>query len=94
MDLVRIRKMSETGSLDASTNLEDNVRKNYSVDWHLPYVELRTELINAYQFMERRRLKAVQFKIKDTPLCQFFKGTNSPDQTKGRATAADKKGIT
>jgi hypothetical protein len=76
------------------TNLEDNVRKNYSVDWLPPYVELRTELINAYQLMERRRLEAGANQKKGHPLCQFFRDTTSPDQIKGHATAADKKGIT
>jgi hypothetical protein len=32
MDLVRFRKATESGSLNAITNLDDNVRKNYSID--------------------------------------------------------------
>jgi hypothetical protein len=37
------------------TNLEDNVRINYSTDWLPPYIELRTELVNEYHLQERRR---------------------------------------
>jgi hypothetical protein len=35
--------------------LEDNVLKNYSVEWLPHYDELRTELISTWRLMERRR---------------------------------------
>jgi hypothetical protein len=54
-DLVRLRKASAEGQVNLITNLEDNVKKNYSVDWLPRYDELRTELICAWRLMERRR---------------------------------------
>jgi hypothetical protein len=53
--LVRFRKASAEGTLDSLTNLEDNVRRNYSEDWLPTYLELRTELVNEYHLLERRR---------------------------------------
>ncbi len=40
MDMLRFRKASESGGLVSITNLEDNVRKNYSIDWLPDYREL------------------------------------------------------
>jgi hypothetical protein len=57
-DLVRIRKASLEGQISAISNLEDNVRKNYSVDWLPNYDEFRAELISAWRLMERRRKEA------------------------------------
>ncbi len=53
--LVRFRKASMEGTLDSLSNLEDNVRCNYSEDWLPTYLELRTELVNEYHLLERRR---------------------------------------
>jgi hypothetical protein len=92
MDLVRIRKMREMGSLDAITNLEDNVRKNYSVDWHLPYVELRTELINAYQLMERRRLEAGAIQKKGHPVMPILQGHEQPGSDQRACYGCGQKG--
>ena len=54
-DLSRLRKYGEQGDITAITNLEDNSRLNYSADWLPDYLELRMELINAYQLAKRRR---------------------------------------
>jgi hypothetical protein len=48
-------KASAERQVGLITNLEDNVKKNYSVDWLPKYDELRTELISAWHLMERRR---------------------------------------
>ena len=40
-DLVRIRKAGLEGQISEISNLEDNVRKNYSVDWLPKYDEFR-----------------------------------------------------
>ena len=53
--LLRFRKASVEGKLDSITNLEDNIIKNYSVEWLPEYVELREELLNSYHLQERRR---------------------------------------
>jgi hypothetical protein len=92
MDLVRIRKMSETGSLDAITNLEDNVRKNYSVDWLPPYVEFRTELINAYQLMERRRLESGASQKKGHPVMPILQGHAQPGPEQRACYGCGQKG--
>ena len=92
MDLVRIRKMSETGSLDAITNLEDNVRKNYSVDWLPPYAELRTELINAYQLMERRRSEAGANQKKGHPVMPILQGHDQPGPDQRACYGCGQKG--
>jgi hypothetical protein len=54
-DLVRLRRASAEGQVDQITNLEDNVRRNYSSEWLPKYDELRVELISAWRLMERRR---------------------------------------
>ena len=78
MDLVRVRKASESGGLDTITNLEDNVRKNYSIDWLPPYKELRTELINTWQLAERRRKESGR-KIKGGhPVLPILQGHDQP----------------
>ena len=54
-DLLRFRKAGMDGSIATITNLEDNVRKNYSEEWLPTYVELRQELLNEFYLIERRR---------------------------------------
>jgi hypothetical protein len=92
MDLVRIRKMSEMGSLDAITNLEDNVRKNYSVDWLPPYNELRIELINAYQLMERRRSEAGANNKRGHPVMPILQGHDQPGPEQRACYGCGKRG--
>ena len=78
MDLVRFRKATKSGTLDAITNLEDNVRKNYSVDWLPPYKELRTELINTWQLAERRRKEDGRKSKGGHPVLPILKGHDQP----------------
>jgi hypothetical protein len=92
MDLVRIRKMSELGALDSITNLEDNVRKNYSVDWLPPYAELRTELINAYQLMERRRSEAGANQKRGHPVMPILQGHDQPGPDQRACYGCGQKG--
>ncbi len=90
MDLMRFRKATESGSLDAITNLEDNVRKNYSVDWLPPYKELRTELINMWQLAERRRKEDGRNLKGGTLSYLFLKGTISLALNSVHATVVGK----
>ncbi len=88
--LVRFRKASMEGTLDSLSNLEDNVRRNYSEDWLPTYLELRTELVNEYHLLERRITKG------DILLCQlsailYCKDTNSLAQNNVRAMDAGKE---
>jgi hypothetical protein len=66
-DLSRLRKYGEQGGITAITNLEDNSRLNYSVDWLPDYLELRMELINAYPLAKRRRDEKGQGENKKRP---------------------------
>jgi len=54
-DLHRFRAYGKEGDISKITNLEDNTRRNYETEWLPRYLELREELINAYNLMKRRR---------------------------------------
>ncbi len=77
-DLVRLRKAGAEGQLGLITNLEDNVRKNYSVEWLPPYNELRVELINTYRLAERRRKEEEKNQKGGHPSLPILSGHNQP----------------
>jgi hypothetical protein len=77
MDRVRIRKMTETGSLDAITNLEDNVRKNDSVDRLPPYIESELSLSTCGNCERRIREDGMHNK-KSTPSMPILQGHDQP----------------
>jgi hypothetical protein len=54
-DLHRFRAYGKEGDIASITNLEDNTRRNYETEWLPRYLELREELINAYNLAKRRR---------------------------------------
>ncbi len=54
-DLHRFRAYGKEGDISKITNLEDNTRRNYETEWLPRYLELREELINAYNLAKRRR---------------------------------------
>ena len=58
--------------------MEDNVRKNYSVDWLPPYKELRTELINTWLLAERRRKEGGMKSKAGHPVLPILRGHDQP----------------
>jgi hypothetical protein len=78
MDMMRFRKASESGGMESITNLEDNVRKNYSIDWLPDYIELRTELINTWQLAERRRKEEGRRSKPGHPVLPILQGHDQP----------------
>jgi hypothetical protein len=92
--LLRFRKASAEGKLDSITNLEDNVRKNYSVDWLPEYSELRKELLNSFFLQERRRKQSGKQHKGVTLFCQSFKATSNRARNKDPAMGADNAGTT
>ncbi len=84
-DLSRLRKYGEQGDITAITNLEENRRLNYSADWLPDYLELRMELINAYQLAKRRREEKGQGEKKKTghPVMPILDGFDQPGPDAG-----------
>jgi hypothetical protein len=78
MDMMRFRKASESGGLESIINLEDNVRKNYSIDWLPDYMELRTELINTWKLAERRRKDEGRRSKPGHPVQPILQGHDQP----------------
>ena len=77
-DLVRLRKASAEGQVGFITNLEDNVKKNYSSDWLPNYDELRAELIAAWRLMERRRKEDGKIQKGGHPTLPILAGHEQP----------------
>jgi hypothetical protein len=75
---VRIRKASLEGQISAISNLEDNVRKNHSVDWLPQYDEFRAELISAWRLMEGRRNEAGKSQKGGHPSLPILPGHEQP----------------
>jgi hypothetical protein len=90
--LLRIRKANESGTLNTISNIEDNVRKNYSVDWLPEYSELRVELLNSFYLQERRRKQSGKIHKGVTRFYQSCKAMSSPDPSKDLAMDAGKLG--
>jgi len=84
-DLSRLRKYGEEGDIHQITNLEDNSRLNYSADWLPNYLELRAELINAYQLAKRRRDETGRSEKKKVghPTMPILDGFAQPGATAG-----------
>jgi hypothetical protein len=84
-DLSRLRKYGEEGDITQITNLEDNSRLNYSANWLPDYLELRIELVNAYQLAKRRRDEKRQGeKIKNgNPVMPILDGLDQPGANAG-----------
>jgi hypothetical protein len=84
-DLSRLRKYGEEGDIHRITNLEDNSRLNYSADWLPNYLELRAELINAYQLAKRRRDETRRSEKKKVghPTMPILDGFAQPGATAG-----------
>jgi hypothetical protein len=84
-DLSRLRKYGEEGDITQITNLEDNSRLNYSTDWLPDYLELRMELINAYQLEKRRREEKGQVDKKKNghPVMPILNGFDQPGPDAG-----------
>jgi hypothetical protein len=78
MNMMRFRKASESGGMESITNLEDNVRKNYYIDWLPDYMELRTELINTWQLAERRRKEEGRRSKPGHPVLPILQGHDQP----------------
>ncbi len=78
--LVRFQKASSEGTLDSISNLEDNVRRNYSEDWLPTYLELRTELVNEYHLAERRRAEEGMKHKGGHPVLPILQGHEQPGQ--------------
>jgi hypothetical protein len=76
--LLRFRKASVEGKLDSITNLEDNVIKNYSVEWLPEYTELREELLNSYHLQERRRKQSGKQQKGGHPVLPILQGHEQP----------------
>jgi hypothetical protein len=76
--LVRFRKASSERTLDSISNLEDNVRRNYSEDWLPNYMELRTELVNEYHLAERRRTEDGMKHKESHPVLPILQGREQP----------------
>ncbi len=76
--LLRFRKASVEGKLDSITNLEDNVIKNYSVEWLPEYTELREELLNSYHLQERRRKQSGKQHKGGHPVLPILQGHEQP----------------
>jgi hypothetical protein len=68
-NLMKIREMIKSGSLDAITNLDDAIRINYDTSWLPPYPELRVGLVNAYTRMKKRWDENAGNKSKGGPSC-------------------------
>ena len=77
-DLARLRKASSEGQVDQITNLEDNVRRNYSSEWLPRYDELRAELISAWLLMERRRKEDGKSQKGGHPSLPILSGHDQP----------------
>ena len=71
-------KASAERQVGLITNLEDNVKKNYSVDWLPRYDELRTELIGAWRLMERRRKEDGKHQKNGHPALPILPGHDQP----------------
>jgi hypothetical protein len=84
-DLSRLRKYGEEEDIGAITNLEDNSRLNYSVDWLPAYPELRAELINAYKLAKRRRDESGRSEKKKVghPTMPILDGFDQPGPSAG-----------
>jgi hypothetical protein len=76
--LLRIRKANEAGALNTISNIEDNVRKNYSVDWLPEYSELRVELLNSFYLQERRRKQSGKLHKGGHPALPILQGHDQP----------------
>ncbi len=84
-DQSRLRKYGEEGDIHQITNLEDNSRLNYSADWLPDYLELRAELINAFQLAKRRREESGRSEKKTIghPTIPILDGFAQPGATAG-----------
>ena len=89
---MRFRKASESGAMDLITNLEDNVRMNYSTDWLPPYVELRTELLNEYYLHERRRAEEGRKQKGGHPVLPILQGHDQPGPEQRACYGCGQKG--
>ncbi len=92
MDLVRARKAGETGELDSITNLEDNIRKNYSIDWLPAYKKLRTELINIWQLAKRRRKEDDMKTNGGHPVLPILQGHDQPGREQRACYSCGQRG--
>jgi len=91
-DLLRFRKAGINGSISTITNLEDNVRKNYSEDWLPTYVELRTELLNEYYLIERRRAEEGAKHKGGHPVLPILQGHEQPGPEQRACYGCGQKG--
>jgi hypothetical protein len=91
-DLLRFRKAGMDGSISTITNLEDNVRKNYSEDWLPTYVELRTELLNEYYLIERRRAEEGGKHKGGHPVLPILQGHDQPGPEQRACYGCGQKG--
>ena len=91
-DLVRLRKASVEGQVGSITNLEDNVRKNYSADWLPKYDELRSELIATWRLMERRRDEQGKNQKKGHPTLPILPGHDQPGPHQRKCYGCGKSG--
>jgi hypothetical protein len=91
-DLVRLRKASVEGQVGSITNLEDNVRKNYSADWLSKYDELRSELIATWRLMERRREEQGKNQKKGRPTLPILPGHDQPGPHQRKCYGCGKSG--
>jgi hypothetical protein len=76
--LLRFRKVNSLGKLDSISNLEDNVRMNYSEDWLPEYAELRHELLNEFYLQERRRKEEGKHHKGGHPVLPILQGHEQP----------------
>jgi hypothetical protein len=76
--LLRFRRVSSMGQLDSISNLEDNVRMNYSEDWLPEYAELRHELLNEFYLQERRRKEEGKHHKGEHPVLPILQGHEQP----------------
>ena len=78
--------------MDLITNLEDNVRMNYSTDWLPPYAELRTELLNEYHLQERRRAEEGRKQKGGHPVLPILQGHEQPGPEQRACYGCGQKG--
>ena len=91
-NILRFRKASESGSMTTITNLEDNVRMNYSTDWLPPYIELRTELVNEFHLHERRRAEEGKKHKGGHPVLPILQGHEQPGPDQRACYGCGQKG--
>jgi hypothetical protein len=94
MDLHRFRLYAKEGDVARITNLDDNSRLNYNVDWLPDYNELRASLISSYLLQKRRRDESNQSTKRSPghPVLPILQGFDQPGPQERTCYGCGEKG--